>query len=146
MTNRCYLDTNVLVYLSNKDSEFHKKANNLLKETRKNNLYINVSSLTLDEFIYSINKDQLIFFKKVDLEQTKKALEQTLSLPNIAIVNPPISKKDNIKIIDYMKSYNLKPRDAYHLLIAKYNNIEYFATFDNNFSKVFKDKILKHFK
>ena len=54
----------------------------------------------------------------------------------------PVGILDQLKVINYMQKYHLKPRDAYHLLTIMENNIDGFATFDNDFNKVFSAKIL----
>jgi predicted nucleic acid-binding protein len=41
-----------------------------------------------------------------------------------------------------MSKYHLRLRDAYHLLIMQFNNIDSFLTFDNDFKLVFAAKIL----
>ncbi len=63
----------------------------------------------------------------------------------LTLVNPPLKPKYQLKVISFMKNYNLRARDAYHLLIIKSNKINYFATFDRDFEEVFKKKILKKY-
>lgn len=141
---KCYLDSNFLIYLKNEDSPFNSQASNLIKKILKTNLRPIISPLVLDEFIHqfrllSINqkiKPSTIF------TNTTEALKQIFNLPNLTIVNPPNSKKSQLKIVKLMEKFSLRPRDAYHLLIMQHHNIKYFTTFDNDFKKVFSSKIV----
>ena len=56
------------------------------------------------------------------------------------------SDKDHLpEIMRLMRKYNLKPRDAYHLLTMLENEIEYIATYDKDFDKVIKSGIIKKY-
>lgn len=63
------------------------------------------------------------------------ALKSILDLPRLKIVNPAVSKKNQLKVVKYMENYGLRPRDAYHLLAMKSNKIAFLATFDRDFKK-----------
>lgn len=138
-TQKCYLDSNFLVYLKNEDAKEHEAALAILKNLFRRDFGIYISSLCLDEFIYVVNH----LLQKPQNERTKvikTVLREMLSLPNLEIINGPTDKDLHLSIPELMEKYTLKPRDAYHLLIMKYNQIKHLATFDNDFKKVFKNK------
>ena len=143
---KCYLDSNVLVYLKDNNSPQQKSAFKLISSFLPEDYELFLSSLTIDEYLHS----SLFILKhhKIPVpERFKKvfeALKTILDLQHLKIVNPPDSKENNLKIVDIMQNFNLNPRDAYHFLTMQENDIHEFATFDNDFKEVFTKKYLKH--
>lgn len=143
--SKCYLDSNFFVYYKDQNSTFHLQTVRIIKKLIPTNSQLYISSLVIDEFLHSL-KRALIVDKTSTREvnkQLEEALQSILDLPHLEIINPPTDKIKNKAVLTLMKQFNLKPRDAYHLLIMKENGIEEFATFDNDFKKVFEKKILK---
>lgn len=140
---KCYLDANVLICYKNEDSPLFKKAKKLITTLIKHPYKIYISPLVLDEFLHPI---KFILEKKKSKRIypiLRKTLKDILNLPNLDIVNPPLEKTAQVKTISLMKKFNLRPRDAYHLLIMQENSIRSFATFDNDFKDVFKKRVIK---
>ena len=146
LLKRCYLDANILAGFTIETSPFHQSAVNLIISLISNESIIVVSSLGLDEFLQAMRKDFIIRKFKPDLQIIKKAFTNILKIANLELVNPSIVKNEHRKVINFMEKYNLRPRDAYHLFIMKSNKIKYFATFDNDFQRVFEAKVLKKFE
>lgn len=140
----CYLDANTLIYFKNEDSPFYSKTLTLIEYLVNENYRLFILSLVIDEFLYGFkfhlgNKK----IKKKDIFiSLNKALLEILTLPNLALINPPSEKNLQLKVIEIMKDFNLFPRDSYHLLMMIENRIKFFATFDNDFENVFKKKII----
>lgn len=134
--DKCYLDANVLIYFVQKKSPFHQKSLSVLTSIIKSKLIPVISPLCLDEFLYHIHGN--ISQKTIDLKSI-------LKIPNLAIVNPSVKPKDQMKVIRLMDKFKLRPRDAYHLLTMQSNKIKYFATFDNDFNSVFSANLVKRF-
>lgn len=139
----CYLDANVLVYLKDSSSEQHNECVSLIKKLiiEKYNFY--VSPLGIDEFLYVVYSSLRKLDAKDPISELKKSLESVLNLPTLTIINPPLDKASQIKVIEYIRKFSLKPRDAYHLLTMKGHKIKYLFTFDRDFDKVFNAKIVK---
>lgn len=141
---KCYLDTNVLLCYKNEDSPLLLESKRIIKNLLDKSFIICVSPLILDEFLHSL---QFITLRKKKIRNIypllKEILQDILKLPRLEIVNPPKTKTGQIKAVSMMENYNLRPRDAYHLLTMLENKIDIFATFDNDFRKVFKKGILK---
>ncbi len=137
--NNCFLDANICISFVQNPHQFHDRAVSTLEHIIKLRFTPVVSPLVLDEFIYIIKRD----YGSKSLVNTKDRLSELLSIPNLMIVNPSPEPKQQVKILDLVAKYNLKPRDAYHLMTMQTNKIKYFATFDNDFSKVFKGRVLK---
>ena len=136
MENSCFLDANCLIYFVQENSPFHQESVNIITSITKYRYSPTISPLCLDEFLYHISGS---------IQQKTIDLKTILKIPNIKIVNPSPANNSQLKVLHYMDIYKLKPRDAYHLMTMQTNKIKYFATFDNDFSKVFKSKILKQF-
>lgn len=136
---KCYLDTNILINYKNEESPTFKDTQNLIKELIRNKYTLVVSPLIIDEFLYIL---QSILKKKSSSTLLAKILKDILNLPDITVVNPPLKKKSQLDVVKFMHKYKLQPRDAYHLLIMLSNKIKFFATFDKDFHKVFKEKVV----
>lgn len=132
----CYLDANCLIYFLQESSPLHIQAKEIIKKLRSSSISLVISPLCLDEFLYNFPGNS----------KTKaRALSKILKLPTLKITNPPVTIESQLKIPRLMSKYKLKPRDAYHLLIARENKVKYFATFDSDFNSVFSSKILSEF-
>lgn len=140
----CYLDANILVYYKNEDSPFFEKATFIIQGLLKNDYRLFISPLTLDEFLYAFK--MLFTQKKIPQQKVfrelKRGLREILSLPSLTLVGPPPTISAQLRIIDLMQAFSLQPRDAYHLFIMQEHHLRFFATFDNDFVKVFQEKIV----
>lgn len=139
---KIFLDSNLLVYFKDNLSSFHRETLSKLEYLMKQGDIFCISPLVLDEFLYVLtyqykNKKKAKIFKSL-----KKALGDILKIPQLEIINSPSQKEAQTNVVDYMEKYNLCPRDAYHLLTMIYNKIDAFATFDNDFKKVFENSLI----
>lgn len=135
---KCYLDSNVLINFKNIQSPFHQETIELLTELANASYKLYISSLTLDEFLYQLQQILLFQKQKNIFQKLFSALKSILDLPRLSLANPSVDKKNHLKIIEYMKNYSLRPRDAYHLLVMKENKIGGLLTFDQDFAKAVK--------
>lgn len=142
---KCYLDSNVLIGFSYQESIFRKQSLDLIKSLRPAKYSIYISPLIIDEFLHSFSflLKQNSLSRNEILKLLQQSLSDIISFPNIYLVNPASDKNKQMIVLDYMKKYSLKPRDAYHLLIMQEQNIQYFATFDTDFKKIFKSGKIK---
>lgn len=140
---KCYLDSNVLIYAKDESSLKYHEAYHLITKLVVSGTELYISPLCLDEFLHAFSnrlrmkKNQKSFFS--DLE---KCLSSILEFPLLSVINPPQDAKSQIEIVNLMKKYLLRPRDAYHLLTIITNRIDSFATFDNDFHKVFTSRLV----
>lgn len=142
--SNCYLDANLLIYFQNRKSQFHKQTVQIIKNLVSKEYEVVISSLVLDEYLYKslqLSEDS----KSETLMRLRKGLKKIFKLPKVKLINPPLETAQHLKVIRLIKQHNLKPRDAYHLLTMLENKIKYFATFDNDFKKVFKKGLLTKF-
>lgn len=139
---KCFLDSNVLVYLKNEDSDEHDKAEIMLHSLISQEIPLFISPLCLDEFIHVIRLKLAKDNEKSVFPKLYQILSETLEIPNLSLVNPPSETKNQLSIISFMETFSLRPRDAYHLLTMQTSEIDGFATFDHDFDKVFKSKLL----
>lgn len=141
---RCYLDTNTLLYFTNPAAQFHERAIELISSLLIQNYALFISPLILDEYFHnSIRFSQVP--KKQALQDLKIGFGKIKKLKNINLVYPPLELKKQAKVISFMVKYQLRSRDAYHLLMMKENKIKYLATFDDDFDSVFAKGILRRF-
>ncbi|MBM3284123.1 type II toxin-antitoxin system VapC family toxin [Candidatus Gottesmanbacteria bacterium] len=140
---KCFLDSNFLVYLKDSLSLHHQAAAKKLSNLISANASLYISPLILDEFLYIFQKAIIIEKLAAPYRQLQRAVEEILQIPSLSIVNPPAAASKQMQVISYMEKYNLKPRDAYHLITIISNGIDSFATFDEDYKKVFAARILK---
>lgn len=140
----CYLDSNALIYFKDEDSDFHKHVKNLIEDLLKGSFTLAVSPLTLDEFLHSLDwvLKRKRFSRKERFELLRSSLSDILDLPDLRIVGPPLYSEAQREVPLLMERYNLRPRDAYHFLTMKSEDISFFATFDNDFKDVFEQGLL----
>lgn len=142
---KCYLDSNILVYLKDNNSPHQKATIKLMQSLNPEGYRLYISSLTIDEFLHS----SLFILKQTTITSEtaysllEKALTSITALPHLELINPPTDKTRNKEVLQLMKEFHLRPRDAYHLLTMMENEVKIFATFDNDFKRVFEKKILK---
>lgn len=142
----CYLDSNVIISFTSVAFPQFSVARRLILSITQKEIIPTISPLCIDEFLYNY---QLVFkslTKKDKEEKSFQALDKILEIPNINIVNPPTAISEQKKIPDLITDFRLAPRDAYHLLTAKSNNLKYFCTFDNDFEKVFRSGYISRFR
>lgn len=148
MNPKCYLDSNILIYFLDRKSPYHKKTIDLLAKLEPNTYSLFISPLVIDEFLYAIKR--ILTLEGIQPEQIfnylGKAFDTIIVLSNLEIAPLSIDKSINRKVIPLMEQFRLRPRDAYHLLTMQENDIDEFATFDNDFKHVFGGKILKRVK
>lgn len=142
-TKVCYLDANVLAYLKDASSEQHSECVSIIKKLIIEGYTLNTSPLGIDEFLYVVYTSLRKLSLEEPINELKKSLESVLSLPTLTIINPPLDKASQIKVIGYIKKFSLRPRDAYHLITMKSHKIKYLFTFDKDFDKVFKAKVVR---
>lgn len=145
-TKKCYLDANILIYFKDISSLYHLESVSLIEKLVKEKFEILISPLCLDEFLHVV----ALYLKKIRSkkleEELKNYLNSILSIPNLSLVNPSKNKDLQIRVVDYMVDFSIRPRDAYHLFIIKGNKIKFMATFDKDFKAVFHKGLIKHFK
>lgn len=147
MKLKCYLDSNILLYYIFESSEYFAATRDLMLSFLTDEATLYISPLTIDEFTYQLdilsrinNKKRSDFYQLVEI-----FLSTIMSLPNLKIVNLPTQESILFKFVDLMKNFNLKPRDAFHLLTMLENDIEYIATYDKDFNKVVKSGIIRKY-
>lgn len=139
---KCYLDSNVLIYWTNELAPNHAQANAVIEVLQKNGVDTYLSPLVLDEFLHAALLRARINRIKDPYADVTHALQRVLRIPRLSIVNPPIDANRQGDVILLMQTHSLRPRDAYHLLTMITNDIDGFATFDTDFTKVFAARLL----
>ncbi|MBU2577645.1 type II toxin-antitoxin system VapC family toxin [Patescibacteria group bacterium] len=140
--NKCYLDSNFLIYFKNESSPYHQQAVKTISKLVGDYVMLFISPLVIDEFLHSFSLELKKGRIKDIYANLKRALQDILSIPDLCLINPPLEKNSQIEVITLMRKYNLRARDAYHFLIMQANDIPFFATFDTDFEKVFATKSL----
>lgn len=142
--NFCYIDTNILIFLQNKEAFYHRKTKLFFNKLLQEGCRVYISSLVIDEYLYNTYR-LLEGDKSKKLKVLRQNIKKIFEIPGIALLNPPIELKKHSRILNLIEKYNLKPRDAYHLFIMLENKIKYLATFDSDFDKVFASGKIKKF-
>lgn len=144
VTGSCYLDSNILIYYQDQGSPFYQQTQEMIGRLVKNGFSLIISPLVLDEYIYNTfaSSDKA---SKEKMKVIKLSLGEILKLPGLKIINPPLEIKKQLRVLKLMEKFSLKPRDAYHLLIALESKIKYLATFDHDFDRAFAKGTVKKF-
>ncbi|MBI5465633.1 type II toxin-antitoxin system VapC family toxin [Candidatus Gottesmanbacteria bacterium] len=139
----CYLDSNFLLYWKNEDAKQHQECVEILGKLVAKSVKLYISPLVIDEFIHSLKYLLLSRSSSTNYyEILRKTLKEVLLLPRLEIISSPIDVPSQFQVLDFMQKFSLGPRDAYHLLTITVNQIDSFATFDNDFKKVFNAKLI----
>ena len=143
MTDKVYLDANILIAHQVKDHNYHQKATKLIDDFWLKKCILAISALTMDEFFYGI-----VFILQRSQQNIKtvpfatfapkieKATQAILSWNTIELVEFKNNPHEIMKTINIMKNHNFRPRDAFHLRIMQQNGIDSIATFDNDFNRL----------
>ncbi|MBI2020712.1 type II toxin-antitoxin system VapC family toxin [Candidatus Daviesbacteria bacterium] len=128
-----YLDTNIFIYLADKNSPYHKSCQALINYCQDKKILIATSTETIQEIIhYAKNTKQL----KVGLKVAKKVLELIDQLYSI--------DENTIKIyLEKVELYkNAKSRDIIHLGVCLRNKLDTIITYDKEFKSFKEIKVL----
>ncbi len=121
-----YFDTNVFIYLSNRQLPFFKEIKNLIQYCQDKNIKIATSVETIQEIIYyAQNIKQLSF--------GLQASQKTLALTDELLI---LDKNIIYSYLTYVKKYkNRESRDFIHLATCHHQKIDVFITCDKGFKK-----------
>lgn len=134
-----FLDTNFLVATQLESHTFFERAFTLLKSFIKNDATLYINPLVMDEFWYVFIKLNRGMGRSTDLvfyRQLEKATRNVLGFKNLVIFNPIFDKKDLSSVTTIMHNYELRPRDALIIKLAKMSGTMYVASFDTDFDRV----------
>ena len=136
-----YFDANFLIYwFIGKEPELKKRARLLLVEFLTTKKELCSSALAFDEAWWGI-KNEYKYQKKVNLScfdnlvfnELKKFTD--LILPKLNLIQFVDVRNGIIEAMNYIKTFELKPRDAFHLVVMKHNDITTIVTDDEDFIK-----------
>ncbi|MBI5619731.1 type II toxin-antitoxin system VapC family toxin [Candidatus Gottesmanbacteria bacterium] len=139
---KCYLDSNFLAYWKNRGVPQYKETQRIVEQLQQNETLLYVSPLVIDEYIHAMMGEARVNKHYNPYEVAEKSLNDLLALPLLTIVPTPWDIPSQTQMLTFMKTYSLRPRDAYHLLTMQANDIDGFATFDTDFARVFAAKLL----
>ena len=128
--NKVYLDASLFIALQFEDHVNRDKAMIKWEYIIKKKYRIYVSSLTLDEISYLLNK--IVGSKQIVSDKIKNHLLNNLNT-KVADIDWNINKC--AVYMNFWEKCNLKPRDAMHVFIMKSNQIRAIATLDDDFTK-----------
>ena len=136
-----YLDANFFVYwFISKEPKLKKRARLLLVKLLVSKKEIYSSALAFDEAWNSIKKEynnqknvslscsDVVVFKEIEKFTN-------LILPKLNLIQFTDVRNGVIEAMNYIKSFELRPRDAFHLVIMRHNNIAIIVTNDEHFIK-----------
>lgn len=134
-----YLDANFLIYwFISKEPELKKQARLILANLLADRKKIYASALVFDEAWLGIRKEyneqkSVKLSCSDDLVFTKLKNFTNLILPKLNLIQLANVHNGIIEALDYIKTFGLRPRDAFHLATMKHNNIAIIVTNDSDF-------------
>ena len=125
---RIFIDANFLIYLNTlKDEKILRLFKSFLNDIlREHSLYTNV--LVLDEIVYVSRKKYKVPYM-ITINFLNKLIPEYIDIA-------PLTIKEYNKAIEMMKTYNLKPSDAFHAATCITNSIQYIVSEDLDFDRV----------
>lgn len=129
MTSSCLIDTNILVYAFNENSEFHNESLNFLNASMSGKITACISYQSLFEFYAVVTDSRKVQFPAKP-EQAISALN-TLINSNIQILYPNESVIN--KVFELLITYNIKRQMIFDIMlisIMSVNNIENVITYN----------------
>lgn len=136
-----YLDANFLIsWFISKEPELKKQARLLFAKFLATKKELYSSALAFDEAWNGIRREYN-FQKSVNLPCFNDLVFNELKnftnliLPKLNLIQFMDIRNGIVDAMNYIKTFELKPRDAFHLTIMKHNNITTIATDDDDFIK-----------
>ena len=145
MSQKVYLDANVLIAHQVNNHEYHQQAVKLLDDLWKKGSNLLISSLTVDEFFYGVvfilrslppSRKSHPFSTYAHL--LRKSLSAILTWEGVELVEFQNNSDELLQTVTLMEKYNLRPRDAFHLRIMQQQETNSFVTFDQDFNDLGK--------
>mgnify|MGYP001576936167 CR=1 FL=1 len=123
-----YLDTNIIIYVIEKNQKYEEACKKILKDIKLNKFEVASSIHLLVELVIHLNKLNKLLKEKLNIEENINAV---LSLP--------IKWLDlNFAVIKRASQYNysVSPGDYLHIATAEINNINEIISADSDFDKI----------
>ena len=122
-----YIDSNVFIFAAIDRGTAGDEAGELLDLLRKDVLSACTSALTFDELLWIVRKEK-------GIEESVLACKSVMDIRGLKTVRA--DKNTVLVALDFIKNYNLKPRDALHMATMKLENINEIISNDSDFDKV----------
>jgi len=121
-----FIDANIFVYVILDQKEKGEASKDILDRIVHGQT-ATTSCMVIDEVMWSLVRNQ----KTILLES---AIKNIYEMPNLEVVSPPSNAP--LVAIQFMKEFNLKPRDAIHLATMQHYGITTIATDDKDFDRI----------
>lgn len=131
--NSIYIDTNIFLYISNKDFSYYLQSVELIKYLKKNKVLISTSTETIQEIVYVALKTKKLNYGLKTIEKVFEIIDELLSINKKTI---------NIYLNSVVKHPTSDSRDSLHLAACIENNIKTIITYDHGFKKFKEIKAL----
>ncbi len=141
--NKCFLDTNILVYLVDETSIFHGRVNQLMSEFEKNDTNLCVSHMVVAEFIHIFSNILRLAGEKNIYAGVINTIRRISLIPTISVISAPENFRFINSTITLMKTYQLRSNDAYILSMLQHYNLLCLFTFDQKMINVAKKLHIK---
>jgi len=145
MMNTYLIDTNIIVYAYNLDSDPHKEALNILQDALNNKMRVFIADKSLYEF-YAIITDPKRVEKPVSAKEAVEAINFIKS-SDIKIIMPTLNSM-NI-LMELLEKYNIEKQKIFDIVLAAMaidNHIETILTRnDKDFSMLTEINVINPF-
>ena len=123
---KMFLDSNIFLFALIGEGPSAESALNLLDRIARGECEAITSVLVLDEVMWGLHKK-----KEFQLEQS---IRNIYELPNLTVVE--LYADAPLVAVEFIKKYNLKPRDAMHCAFMQQHGISTIASNDSDFDKI----------
>lgn len=121
-----YLDANFFVFLNFTANPPGKNARTILNQIIQGKKAI-TSSLALDEVMWVLIKNKL-------QHEIRNVIEEIYMIKNLEVKEVPASIP--LRALDFMETYHLKPRDAFHASIMEHFGVSEIVSDDKDFDNI----------
>ncbi len=126
---RVFVDTNVLLYFSDKQSEFHYQVINLFAQFVEQKFQMVITPFVLNELHYC-------YFRKFGAQRAAQLTNAVFQLPGFVMEDVTLQQADIVELGELAQQYNLRTFDAMHVLYCKKLGIKKIFSYDKHFDKV----------
>ncbi|MFC2131177.1 type II toxin-antitoxin system VapC family toxin [Bacteroidota bacterium] len=113
MKNTCLIDTNLIVYALNKDSEFHKECLAIMSAALNGKLKAAIAEKSLYEF-YAITTDKRRVEKPVSVKKATEIIELLIGSKIDILYSSPASISKTIELI---RKYKVRKQDIFDYVL-----------------------------
>ena len=115
MATTYLIDSNILIYAGNEDSEYHTRASEVMRKMSVGEIQACIAYQSLYEF-YAVITDPKRVEKPVSLQTAREATEQYMKARNIRKIHPLRTNLRNVVVL--LRKYEISKQNIFDLVLV----------------------------